>query len=265
MPTVVFLHGLNTFDDGLVHIGPLTFGEMNASWKRELVDRGYEFIDVSGMGFGPVDEQADRALEYLKSSGVLASGKDLHFLGQSMGGLVARALAHRAPLKGRVKSIITIATPHEGADITHRTMNLRKLAPKFYALFRLFGYDFESQNETYSHFTPDRLKEVTSRYPLIDDTRCVSLVGSVPFSELSWPFQLIYPIVHPREEKVESDGFLFASTQRWGNETEVFKLDHLGQIGIFLQIRRKHRLAARREFKRLVEKVVSIIERRDSK
>src|SRR4051812_4679488 len=101
----------------------MTLGPMSKSWKQEMTARGLNFVDVSGMGYGPVDDQADRALRYLEESGVLHTNEELHFLGQSMGGMVARALAYRSALHGRVKTIITIGTPHHGADITHRTLN----------------------------------------------------------------------------------------------------------------------------------------------
>ncbi len=261
MATVVFLHGLNTYADGLVHFGPLTFGRMSDSWRREGLKRGWQFIDVAGMGFGAVEDQAEKAIAYLKKERLLNTPEPLHLLGHSMGGLVARVLAHRPELKGRIRSVITIGTPHLGADITEHAMQLEQTSPYLYRFMKTFGYDVAKKRTTLQNFSTVKLLELHERYGKLDDVRCVSFVGNVTYEQLCLPYQVIYSKLHSRGQEVLSDGFISCASQRWAEDGGDFAVDHMAEIGVYLNVSRKRRLFAQSEFNRLADAVAKVIAR----
>lgn len=259
MATVVFLHGLNTYADDLVHFGPLTFGQMSDSWKQEIEERGWKFVNVSGMGYGAVEDQATKALRYLDDEGVLTSNESLHLLGHSMGGLVARVLAHRPELKGRIRSISTIGTPHGGAEITEKAMRLETTSPWLYRVMKTFGYDVVKKRTTFENFTTVKLLQIHEKYGALEGIRCVSYIGNASYKQLCLPYQVIYSKLHPKGEKIESDGFISSKSQRWAEVGGEFALDHMAEIGVYLNVSRRRRGFARQEFKRLASTVTELI------
>lgn len=257
--TVIFLHGLNTYADGLVHLGPFTFGNMSRSWKHEFEKRGFNFVDVAGIGFGAVEEQTDQALKSLIESGALNNDCHFHLFGHSMGGLVARVLAHRPELKGRVKSIMTIGTPHNGAEITSKALALQNSSPYLYRFMKFFGYDVVAKRKSLENFTTETLKAVTDRYSDISGIRCVSFIGSATFEQLCPPYKVIYTRLHPAGPRVESDGFIMSESQKWGEVWGKFELDHMAEIGVFWNLNAKRRKFASQEFQRLASAAEQVI------
>lgn len=259
MATVVFLHGLNTYADGLVHMGPLTFGQMSDSWREVIEAKGWKFIDVAGLGFGAVEDQADKAVKYFDNEGILSADEPLHLIGHSMGGLVARVLAHRAELKGRIKTIITIGTPHLGAEITEQALSLAFTSPWLYRFMKFFGYDVLAKRAALENFTTRSLLAVHEKFGKIDGIRCVSFIGKAKYEQLCLPYQVIYSKLHPKGNEMESDGFISAKSQRWAEVGGEFTLDHMAEIGVYLNVSKKRRESARQEFKRLASAATEII------
>lgn len=259
MATVVYLHGLNTYADSLVHLGPLTFGQMSDSWKKVICDRGWKFVDVPGMGFGAVEEQADKALKYFDSEGILSSDEPLHLFGHSLGGLVARVLSHHPLLQGRIRSIITIGTPHSGAEVTEKALMLEKTSPLLYKFMKTFGYDVVKKRSSLENFTTERLLAINERYRKLEHIRCVSFIGNAKYEQLCVPYQVIYSKLHPKGSHIESDGFITAESQRWAEIGGEFSLDHMAEIGVYLNASKNRRIYAQNEFKRLADAVCEVI------
>lgn len=271
-PLVFFIHGLNTYGDNLFHLGPLALGPMNANWKRELIARGCDFEPIDEMGFGSFEDQVERAVrKILRTLDASTETRDVHLFGHSMGGLVARGAGSRLQessefrVKARLRSIITLGTPHEGTRATEGALDLQKQNPGLYRFLRLFGYDIEERRDALQYFTKDRIRAFAERHPILEGVDCVSLVGAAQRRRLGVPMQIIYRRLHPRGEEDLSDGLVEASAQKWGRVAGVFELDHGAELGAFTQIDPRERRFARREFERLVETVLGIVEANGSK
>ena len=65
-PVVIFIHGLNTFGDDLIHMGPLNFGPMVQGWRPRLEEIGCEVHSLKEMGFGLIEDQVERAMKQIE-------------------------------------------------------------------------------------------------------------------------------------------------------------------------------------------------------
>lgn len=247
-PQLFFIHGLNTFGDDLFHAGPLTFGPMWQHLKREL-EPMVEFYSCTQMGYGSFESQVSRALTQLRPR---LNGSPVHLFGHSMGGLVARGVAHELP---GVRSVMTIGTPHAGTNATEGALDLQIQSPALFRALQLFGYDIEKRREPLSHFTVAEISAWTSRLREMPGVDNVSFVGSAPRRLLGLPFHPIYSKIHPEREA--SDGLIHAASQRWARDGGTFVLDHFAQLGAFTQPWALREV--RSEFARLIETVKHVI------
>jgi triacylglycerol lipase len=258
MPTIVFLHGLNTFGDDLLHVGPVTFGMMHDRLLAAFAKRGIEFIPVTALGAGSPEQQAERALRFLQSKRLIDSPTPMHLLGHSTGGLVARVLAASPELKDRIKTVFTLGTPHQGTDAAHFGVAFSERHPVLRRLFAAFGYDTLKKHEIFGHFTPEAMQEFNRRFPLPANMRLVSLLCEVDGDDLSWPLAALQSRLVPAITvgEARSDGFILSKSQLIGERLGPFKLDHFGELGFFFQTRSLARASGRREFDRLVDTLV---------
>lgn len=280
-PLVFFIHGLNTFGDDRLHTGPLVHGPMSRQWKTALEKFSFDFVSLTEMGFGSFDEQVERALEQINQTLESQVGpRMIHLLGHSMGGLVARGLAKKfvtsadSAASSRLRSVITLGTPHGGSRAQGQAINLRKNSPLLYHALKLVGYDTDKRAEPLQHFQNEKIFDYDSRHSsgdlLKNGIDGVSLVGAAPYNQLAVPLQFIYRHLHshlnPRRDRgaedlphERSDGLVPAESQRWARVIGEFELDHYAQLGVFLQLTRGRREHARAEFKRAVITVQDII------
>lgn len=246
---IVFIHGLNTYGDDDLHVGPLAFGPMHARLEEELKARGHHFLPVLGLGFGSPEEQAEKARPQLPKDG------PLYLFGQSTGGLVARVLAAHPALSSRIHSVFTIGTPHRGTAAAEFGLNFETRHPQLTKIFSMAGYDTRKKAEIFSHYTPKALHEFNQRYS--ERPNMYSLICEVERRALSWPLRPFYKNLHPANQS--SDGFIWAESQSWGESLGPFQLDHFTQLGFFPFFSTQAREHARREFDRLIAQIDRIV------
>lgn len=284
-PHVIFLHGLNTFGDDELHIGPLKFGKMDRELRTEFARHGIDLQTVNGVGQGSPEEQAEIVFSWLKmqvTERKLSQDRPLVILGNSLGGLVARVVAHRmsnselAPWP--IPLLMSWGTPHRGVVAAGVANELSKRHPSLFKatryLAKLANYDLTQKEQTFRHYTPQAMDTFNLRFPaLYGTTREVSLLCRVPIQHVAPCFWPLYPTCHDlgyggifyravteNESHSPSDGFVAVGSQLWGEVVGDFRLDHFTQLGfIELLPRNSSREIARSEFRNLVRCMVSLI------
>lgn len=248
MSEFIFLHGLCTYGDDELHVGPARIGRLDRHLVEFFARRQTSLLSVNGIGFGSPEEQAETALSQIRSS----ASRHLILLGHSMGGLTARALQPRLEEAGHRVDIITWGTPHHGtsAAIRNDSQSVRKMAD-------WVGYNLETRAATFKHCTPDALSIFNKRYPFRQESQ-FSLTCDVPLRYTT-------PLLFALRPRGPSDGFINVESQRFGQILDRFQLDHFSALGYSdLHPLPPVRTHSRAEFNRLVELVLSF-RRADSK
>ncbi len=260
MAELVFIHGLNTYGDHDIHIGPLKFGPMHARLERALAKRGIELVSLSGSPTATPSEQALQLAEQIKERKL---ANQFHLLGQSTGGLVARALAHHPNLQNRIASVMTIGTPHRGAIAAEFGLAFNQRYPRLQKIFAACGYDTERKLAIFRAFTPAAVSEfnqvLTQNGNISPKPLEVSFICQVARQETSWPLLVLGSRLNP--EDAPGDGFISSASQRFGLTEGPFALDHFGELGFFPHLSRTARIAATSEFERLLDAIANTVRR----
>ena len=260
MSTLVFLHGLNTFGDDDLHLGPLRFGLMHRHLESAFRERGVPFIPVTGIGAGSPEVLAERALAFLEKNAVLEREGAIDLLGQSVGGIVARALAARSELKGRVRLVMTLGTPHLGSTAAETGVEFEHRHPVLDRAARLFGYDTRAKRDVFRHYTPAALAEFNVRFPAT--AREIALLCEVEPRDLTLPIRALFERLQRKTadgKRLAGDGFIPTGSQRRQENLGPFALDHLSALGYFFFSRPSARRRAEQEFARLVATVAELV------
>ncbi|MEX0693637.1 MAG: alpha/beta fold hydrolase [Rhodospirillales bacterium] len=141
-------------------------------------------------------------------------------VGVSMGGLVARALASRHDPACRVRSVVTIATPHRGSPLADRMLAGDSWLPGFLVdQFRPALHDLTlAEAKTFNARTPDR----------------------PDVSYHSWAFARddaeMPPLFKKRQQRIfalegPNDGLVSVHSATWGKFMGTERADHLECIG----------------------------------
>jgi len=282
-PMAVFFHGLNTFGDDLLHLGPVTMGRMDRYLAPAMQEKGVHFISVEKVGDGSPESQADWALTWLQKNAPEIRGKEISLLGNSIGGLVARALTKKLReqpkvLDVSVKKIVTWGTPHRGtiaADLTeHLSQKFPRLYPQLTAALAKIDYHVDSKSSTFQVYSPRSMEKFNLAHPIHSETPEFSLLCSVPAAEVSPYFWTLYPHLHGTsfsslaKDYVNgdrsfspSDGFVPNGSQAWGQELGPYRLDHFVQMG-FTQLlpTRSRRNFAKLEFQKLAADLAQLLD-----
>lgn len=155
-------------------------------------------------------------------SGVLdrLSARNVAVVGVSMGGLVARALAARHDPEKRIRTVITIATPHRGSPLADRALSSETRLPGLIVdHLRPAFMDLSAAGAAaFNQMTPDR-----------NDVRYLSWGFSRDGAEM--PF--ILKRRHKRIMDVEgpNDGMVSVASATWGERFTQGRADHLETIG----------------------------------
>lgn len=71
--------------------------------------------------FKTVHEIGDEVIDCINRQ--ISIGDEIHFIGHSLGGIVARFIADDKRLLGVTKTIVTLGTPHHGAILANKVLN----------------------------------------------------------------------------------------------------------------------------------------------
>ncbi len=258
MLAVVFIHGLNTYGDDDLHLGPIRLKKMYSPWEQALREHGCDVLSLTEFGTGPVWDVADQARDLILMRPWIKNKNKINLIGHSTGGLLARALATMPRLGEKISSIVTVGTPHHGTQIATQGLAFAEQHSHLQRLLSLVGYDTTTKASAFSQFTPEALQEFNRQCQLPPQARGAHALCQVSGGEISWPLRFLHSFVLPSgsasaSEVACSDGFILSSSQTWCESLGEFGLDHFGNLGFFYQLRPSARRRARTEFLRLVD------------
>lgn len=203
-PTPVLLHGFL----GFARLGPIAYFRGVAAALRRS---GTVPLVPEVSAGGSVAERAESLARQLFASG----GRAFALVAHSMGGLDARHLiAHLDPDR-RVKSLVTVATPHRGTPVATEIMDAKGLFPALVRRIAVRGLR-------------DLTPEMRAAAPIPDrpDVAYISYGTCRPLDELPLIFKPLGKTIPG-----DNDGFVPVDSARWGIFRGVLRTDHFESVG----------------------------------
>lgn len=204
LPTPALLHGFLGFS----RRGPIVYFRGVAQALRQA---GIVPLVPEVPAAGTVAERAEALARQLFRS----DSSTFALVAHSMGGLDARHLIAYLDPDRRVKSLVTVGTPHRGTPVATAILDSRGLAV---ALIRRIG------KPGLRDLTPE-VREA-EQIPDRADVRYTSYAGCRPLAELPlWlqPFARVIPTAN--------DGLVPVDSARWGEFHGVLRTDHVEFVG----------------------------------
>jgi pimeloyl-ACP methyl ester carboxylesterase len=261
---VLFIRGLNTMGDDLMHLGPISLGPHDYFFKHSLARYGYEVVSVKGMGAGRLEKHVERAIDFYQNHPLAKSNEPFHIIGHSAGGLIAREFLHRFEQPERILSFISLASPHNGAFLADKAVNFRNNNPALYHVCKAFNYDFDQRAESFIDLTPENVHKLNERHKHLN-FKSSSITFSIPLHEMSLPLGVVNARVRTYRRGFHSDGIVERQSQAYGEVLGHYELDHLTQLGYFLYVYPWWRKEMVRRYLSMVETVVKYLDRFETK
>ena len=162
---------------------------------------------------------ADRANVAAQTMAAMQADR-IVLVGNSMGGLVARTLAHELDPAHRVQRVITVATPHRGSSLADMALEGESGMPDFIVdLFKAAVHDLSVFNaDAYNAATPNRADVDYHSWAFARD------IDEMPMLLKSRAQKLL-------ENEGPNDGLVSVQSATWGNCAPIQRGDHLESIG----------------------------------
>lgn len=252
-----YFRGLNSSGDDHIRFGVLKAGLMYGRLEKAFQQHRLEFISIQNIGAGPLSEQVARATQFIEDHPSWSKPGLHHFLGHSAGGLLARAVAHHVHASDQINSIVTLATPHQGASITHPALRIPEERPWLFHSLKLMGFNLQKKKDLFASFTPKSIREFNTRYPNLQQIHYASVSFSLTQEELSLPIRLLHHFAKGRYTLTENDGLIEVESQRWGHHLGHHHLDHLDQLGFHWHLHPQKRRRIEIEHQQMIQNLVN--------
>ncbi|MGE0870124.1 MAG: esterase/lipase family protein [Kofleriaceae bacterium] len=172
----------------------------------------------------PADSVPDRARILVDKIAALPHER-VDIIAHSLGGLDARyALAHLG-LASKVRSLVTIGTPHRGTPLAH----LASGGPLGIArkAVRLLGLPLDALD----WLSPAALERFNQRVRDVPGVRYACVVGGIREARTTVSLTLVATHAYLRHVEGPNDGLVSMASQYWGETLAEIEADHLEQIG----------------------------------
>jgi pimeloyl-ACP methyl ester carboxylesterase len=249
MKHILFIRGMNSSGDNTLRLGPFTFGPMHAFWESAIRAAGHQFTAINGLGTGLTDELVPRAQREVHQifQTRLNTIEDYVLVGHSQGGLVSRILVHNPNIREKIKTVVTVGTPHHGAWLAEAGMKFAKLQALFPQTPALLNRQI-----VISSLTTDKMKGFNANFPAHSGVRYASVLTTATHQQRSLPLKFLAPL-----QSEPSDGIVNLSSQSFGDTLGPFKLDHLAQLGYSIGASAKEKNRVAEEFNRMIAAILN--------
>lgn len=164
----------------------------------------------------PSSSVEQRAAELARGIEAQAQGKSVNIIAHSMGGLDARyMISQLKPAGVRVKSLVTVATPHHGSTFADYLMDEigPERLPSLYNMWeRITGFETGAFNQLTKRYMTEDFNPKTPDDPEVRYFSYGAMVHEKP--PLLSPFRLSHGIIHGIEGP--NDGLVSVQSSQWG-------------------------------------------------
>jgi triacylglycerol lipase len=155
----------------------------------------------------------------------------IDLIAHSLGGLDARyALAHLGLAK-RVRSLVTVGTPHRGSPLAD--LVVRGPIGWAHKVIRALGVPIEAVE----WLTTEALERFNREVPDAPGVRYACVVGGLHRADASIPLPLVPAHAYLRKVSGLNDGVVPVASQYWGETLAEIEADHFAQIGWRMTLR----------------------------
>ena len=155
----------------------------------------------------------------------LPAGGELVLIAHSMGGLDARYAVSRLGLASRVRTVLSVSTPHRGSPFADFCRDHLQRQIGLYAMLERAGIDVGSGRD----LTTDAAAAFNRGTPDAPGVRYLAVTSGAPVDSLSFPLRSAGRIIEAAEGA--NDGLVSAASSAWGETIDHWPLDHLATIG----------------------------------
>jgi triacylglycerol lipase len=184
-----------------------------------LRERGFQVLCPTVTPTGGVAARAEQLRDQIRRW----TDEPVNIIAHSMGGLDARAMITHLSMAERVRSLVTICTPHQGSYLAEWFQaNYRRRVPLLVALESL-GIDVDGFRDCQPAFC----REFNLRTPNAAGVSYFSYGGDVPQSKVSPMLRRAWTLLG----KVEgpNDGLVSLASARWNDFLGTLYADHFAQ------------------------------------
>lgn len=210
---IVFVHGFLGFSEIPLLWWPIRYFRHA---RACLGERGLTASFPSLPPAGSVEARAGALSAFL---GTLSAPR-IHLIAHSMGGLDSRYVAHALDPQHRIRSVITIGTPHRGTPVASWFFESRGLVPWLGRTWL---------RKALQDLTPETCEAFNRQVKDRADIRYVSFAGVRPAAEMPG---LLRPWSRLLQQRAgDNDGLVPAASTVWGEAGGTVHGDHLELVG----------------------------------
>jgi triacylglycerol lipase len=226
--TIVLAHGL--FGFGQLFPNPLSpFTTYFHGVADHLRARGFKVRELQVNPIGSVKQRGD--LLALEIAVKTSANERVHILAHSMGGLDARhVVATRQDLVPRIKTIVTIGTPHNGSPVADAVNN--PTDPLFQHIPEFLKFELHANAGALKDLTTDACKQFNQKTPDVRGIRYINVAGDASKSDHELVLFQLAAVIGGITGEINDGVVTKSSALRDGKEhLEDWAVDHEGEIG----------------------------------
>jgi triacylglycerol lipase len=221
---IVLVHGLFGFD----RIG--IPGARFDYWRGIVKHLDSLGCHVHAVRLPPAASVPARAKQLVAAIDALPHAR-IDLIAHSMGGLDARYAISHLGLSSRVRSLVTVGTPHRGSPIAD--LVARGALKHARSLVRAIGIPLEAID----WLTTDGLAKFNHETPDVPGVRYACVVGGLHRPDAAVPLPLTAAHAYLKKVAGPNDGLVPISSQYWGETLAEIEADHFAQIGWRIVVR----------------------------
>jgi len=215
--SIVLVHGLCGFDRLYALRRPVK--EYFPGIRERLEAAGHRVFTAH---LSPTAGIQRRALELKRFVDRDVAAGPVHMVGHSLGGLDARYAVSRLGLESRVRSLLTVGTPHRGSSFAD--WGWKRFSRLAVPLLQACGIP----HEAFADLRTDSCRRFNEEVPDVPGVRYSSVAGACEGRWVGPEWVLTRGIVHRAEGP--NDGVVSVASATWGDRCEVWSGDHLNLV-----------------------------------